>query len=659
MLNNVTNNVTNNVINNASKDINIDDNWISATKIKNFMMNDTLCDWLDFYYHKSAIQPAQTTSIQPAQTTAMQPAQTTAIQPAQTTAQQSESFTNYIMRQGIDFENHIFNILKSKFGMEVISVYNSYKKNICKDKYYFDKTLSYMKEGIPIIYQGILWNEKNKTYGIPDFIVRSDYINKIFKNPVIKLEHRTGCKFSDMWHYKILDIKNTTLNLAADGTHLLNNGLVPAYKGQLFIYNEALTNIQNYNSPVTYILGKKWNYVKDNIIFSGKDSFDRPGIINYTTYDKDINNKVINGLEWLNRVKNEGHLWQLNPPSVIELYPNMCNMYNTKWYNVKKELANNIYEITSIWNCGVKHRQNAHKKNIYSWKDINCNSKNLGHNGKKIAPIINSILDINRSENIISPTYIKSELPNKKLNIFIDFETLNELTQDSYNILFMIGIGWLEPDTNLWSYKWIVPDIINSENEFKIFDEMHSFINDLLEEYNANDNYTIYHWSDAEKTIYNKLAKKSNYKNINIFNNSFDLYKLFLNEPIIINGALDFSIKTIGAAMFKHGLIKEKWPDNISDGLNAMIKAKYANDQAIEKNIKLIETENIKNISIYNEADCKVLMEIYSYIKNNMIKPAETTPDNKPEATTNNKPNDKKRKNIRSTSQRAKKRRKN
>ena len=608
----------------------INNKWISATKIKNFMMNDTLCDWLDMYYksqdfHTSNKEEAghSVLQIQPsarisAQTSAQSSVYTPAHPPAQTSAQ---TFTEYVMNQGIQFENDIFDILKTKFGSDLVTVQTDY--NNCKDKAYFNKTISYMQEGAPIIYQGTLWNNKNKTYGIPDLIVRSDYINKIFKNKVLdNYKAEKGCKFSKTWHYNIIDIKYSTLNMACDGKHLLNNGMFPAYKGQLYLYNEALSNLQQYNSYTSYILGKKWNYVKNGDLFYGNNSFDKPGIINYSGYDALIPDKVKNGLLWMQKLKNDGHKWKINPPSVPELYPNMSSTYNTKWYTVKKELSEKIYEITDIWNCGIKHRQTAHNKNIFSWKDVNCNSSTLGHKGKKISPIIDSILNINRSDNIIQPAYIKSALPNALLNIFIDFETLNELTVDSSNTLFMIGIGWIDINTKSWVYKCIVSDKIDKENEIKIFVEMHNFINDLLEEYDAHNNYMLYHWSDAEKTIYSNLFKKV-IEMPNLFNYSFDLYKLFLKEPITINGALDFSIKTIGHAMYKNGLIKTKWPDDISNGLNAMIKAKHANDYAIQHNIKLVDLEVVKNIINYNEADCKVLMEIFSYIQNNMIRNVE------------------------------------
>ena len=36
-----------------------------------------------------------------------------------------------------------------------------------------------MRQGVPLIYHGVLHNKDNNTFGIPDIIIRSDYINEI------------------------------------------------------------------------------------------------------------------------------------------------------------------------------------------------------------------------------------------------------------------------------------------------------------------------------------------------------------------------------------------------------------------------------------------------------------------------------------------------
>ena len=47
-----------------------------------------------------------------------------------------------------------------------------------------------MEKGTEIIYQGVLCDFENKVFGVPDLIVRSDYINKIFNEIVISRNER-------------------------------------------------------------------------------------------------------------------------------------------------------------------------------------------------------------------------------------------------------------------------------------------------------------------------------------------------------------------------------------------------------------------------------------------------------------------------------------
>ena len=77
----------------------------------------------------------------------------------------------------------------------------------------------------------------------------------------------------------------------------------------------------------------------------------------------------------------------------------------------KEKISNEIGEITSIWYCGIKHRNIGLEDGISSWKDPNCTSSNIGMNGGVRAPIINRILDINRhNKHKIRPKKIKNNL---------------------------------------------------------------------------------------------------------------------------------------------------------------------------------------------------------------------------------------------------------
>ncbi|HIE82678.1 MAG TPA: hypothetical protein EYQ00_02010 [Dehalococcoidia bacterium] len=56
-----------------------------------------------------------------------------------------------------------------------------------------------------------------------------------------------------------------------------------------------------------------------------------------------------------------------------------CNGEHIDVYQrkIKNELNQIIYDITSVWMCGVRRRRIGHNKAIYSWKNNRCTALNL------------------------------------------------------------------------------------------------------------------------------------------------------------------------------------------------------------------------------------------------------------------------------------------
>ena len=50
----------------------------------------------------------------------------------------------------------------------------------------------------------------------------------------------------------------------------------------------------------------------------------------------------------------------------------MCNRYDAPYNAVKKEHAENIKELTCLWNVGPKNRQIGHENYIYKYSDSRC-----------------------------------------------------------------------------------------------------------------------------------------------------------------------------------------------------------------------------------------------------------------------------------------------
>ena len=115
-----------------------------------------------------------------------------------------------------------------------------------------------MKKGYDIIYQGVFHSYKYKLYGCPDLLVRSDKLKEIFNCDIVSDNYSDNLNLD--YHYVVIDIKHSTIKMAANGINIINCNQIPAYKGQVYIYNKILGEIQNYEPPYGYILGKKYEF---------------------------------------------------------------------------------------------------------------------------------------------------------------------------------------------------------------------------------------------------------------------------------------------------------------------------------------------------------------------------------------------------------------
>jgi hypothetical protein len=352
-------------------------------------------------------------------------------------------------------------------------------------------------------------------------------------------------------------------------------------------------------------------------------------VIDYNGNDKYYKATVDKAIQWIRRMRTEGHTWKLLPkPTVPELYPNMKNDKDDGFRLIKFELANNINEITNIWWCSYKKRQLAHSKKVYKWNDIKFNAELIDIKDNKTADTLNNILNINRnnSNKIRTVDLIKNNdwrCDNNIMEFYIDFETMNnnigQVEVDGNNIIFMICIGWDNNnlENNNWEYKTFMINSNNDDDELLMIKSMWELINNKMAEFNKTD-YTFIHWTGAEITFYNKFLDKHPFNNsiqLNKFK-SFDLHKLFLNNNIVVKDALNFSLKSVANAMHKNGLINTCWDKKSSctNGLQAMFLAYnlYKNNVYIDENNNIM-----KEIIRYNIIDCQVMYEMLSYLRIN------------------------------------------
>jgi hypothetical protein len=607
--------------------------WISASKTRNYALKDTLVDWLDFCYDKSSEKETFNRGDRSTRNCNHN--------------RNEYDFTKYIMKKGIQFETHVINLIKDKVKkIEFVTICTSmqnYDDNIME---YEEKTIKEIFKGTPIIYQAVLMNRTGSlsySYGMPDLLVRSDYLHKIvLLGPLDQtMINFKAPNFKGNYHYVVVDIKYTTLKLCANGIHIRNSGSAPAYKCQLYIYNHALGKIQGYEPAISFVLGRKYKYESKGMIYSGNDCFDRFGHIEYSKWDKNYINETIKAISWIKKLRSEGPEWKLLPvPSVPELYPNMSSVSDTNWNGLKMEYANKIGEISLLWNCGVKNRKIAHANGIYSFFDDNCCSKILGIDGSKQAPILDEIICINKKRifanalDRIHMVYNKN-VNNKwlelcKLRISVDFEIINSVCDDfselpkaqNYNRLFMIGLAY-KVQFKSTKYKMFLAKELSDIAEYQIIHQFYDFLRKTTDKYLGKKMSIpiIHHWGHIERSFFSNLCVrlvkaigKDIEEEIELVRTKLNWYDLsipFKNNPIVINGCFKFGLKEIAKRLNELGLIKSGWPNNLcTNGNIAMVMAQKAYQTSKNENKPVCKDPIIKEIMAYNKIDCMIIHEI-------------------------------------------------
>ncbi len=598
---------------------NMIEKYISPSKLFNYFLDDPLLDYLDYYgsllgYRKNECPEDVIT----------------------------------IMNKGCKFEEQVIHILR-KNKIPIIE--------ICKHSSWVDgslETLQLMSAGFPIIAQGYLVNNINKTKGRSDIIIRSDYLNKIKQGIISEDDAKIPSKFGN-WHYRIIDIKMSNLCLSADGKHIINTKLYKAYKAQVLIYNQALSFLQEYLPPQSYLLGRSSHNYDNSITFD--DCFSSMAAVDFSDYDSSFIDNLNNALMWHQTLHtlplpliigtDDNGLIKYDwdtletfiPKSLnLNLRPNMKNKYDYKWKDIKKQIATQRQELTLLWNCGVAKRNKAISNGVYNWSDylIYCR-ENPGYQNN----VLGCILEINdpKEKSLIQPDELDEDNlelipPKNKPFIVIDFETSNNLNDEfeflpekgGQDLVFLMGVTLVIPIENKipeYRYFSFIVKYLDLDEELIILKKMLRLLKTLKNEMNE-DRITLYHWSKAEQIFFEKMLDRQSdvmdeedHQMINDID-FLDILDIFKYQPITIKGAYDFGLKTIANAMYKNGMIQTIWENDLN-GFTVMLQIEKYNKEAIELGLKLTDYQEVNNIITYNMIDCQVLAEIIVYLQNKYL----------------------------------------
>ena len=584
--------------------------WVSPTRTRNYILDDPLLDWLELHGEARGFERDSSSPQYDSRT----------------------DFTTFLFGQGHKFEAAIIKLLRRDHRVETIA---TTPRVDARRPEKARETFAAMQRAVPIIYQGVLRDAEHETYGIPDLLVRSDVLQELFLDAISPPEASQAAPDlpGATWHYRIVDIKFTTLHLASRG-ELSNSGSAPAYKVQLFIYNRALGRLQGYEPPVSYLLGRGWRQRRQR----GSNAFDllapvpQAGNVTNKTPISEITEAAV---QWARKVRTAGAAWSVLPePSVPELYPNGSNDMDAPWHNAKRRIASELEELTQLWWISAQGRRQAHEAGVFRWTDPRVTPERVGVTRASTASTLAQILSVNRDADgpVVQPPRIgacrEDWHSTPPLEFYVDFETVSDLADDfsrlpergGQPLIFMIGCGHVEAGE--WRFESFVVDALTEPEEARIIEgwlaHMERVRRRLAPRLEAP---RLIHWSPAEVSFFERAydsAKvrqgRPDWPSLHWFD---FLTKVVRAEPVVIRGALTFSLKTIAKAMHRHGLIETLWGDGPADGMDAMMGAWWCAEESRHTGVPMSRIDLMQDIICYNEVDCKVMMEIVRYLREN------------------------------------------
>jgi hypothetical protein len=580
--------------------------WVGASKTRNYVLNDPILDWLDLYgMSRGYVRDDESSTYDP-----------------------RTDFAQFIFSQGDRFETAVVSHLGAK--VEIIRVAATPVELGSVET--ATTTLHLMKEGIPVIHQGVVFDPTTKTYGAPDLLVRSDVLAGLFPCTLRIDEAKLGAPNigAKDWHYRVLDIKFTTLKLTSNG-ELSDSESNPAHKVQLYIYNRALGWTQGITPNETYLLGRGWTQSKER----GSNCMERLAVVTHSgrtrkTATGELTDRACN---WIRQVREHGATWSIIPePSKPELYPNMSNQLDGPWHQAKKSIANELSELTLLWQVGVDKRRRAHEAGLRRWNDTNCSAEELGVTGATYGPMLQRMIEVNQASNggPIEPAQVRAGGDDWRatdgIEFYVDFETVSDLADDFSKIpdrggqplIFMIGCGHLKDGK--WNFSCFIAESLDEKSEAQIIDDWLEHMR--LVKVRLDSKMLppkVFHWSPAEPTSIESAYNSANNRHSHRWPRDLEwfdfLKKVVMGEPVVVRGAMGFGLKEFGNALYSHGLIDTCWESSSLDGLGAMVGAWRCYEEAISNYKSVREIDLMSEIERYNEIDCKVMMEIITYLR--------------------------------------------
>ena len=561
-------------------------------------------------------------------------------------------FVSIVNERSRTFLESVIDTWKANHSLSVIQIWDSDQEYVLsKNCPFYKSTRKAMDQGYDIIYNAVLHNKKNYTYGVVDVLIRTESLKIVFPNVTLQ---PVSYYHPSRNEYTVCMVKDMKLPLCKDGVHVKHTPSIDSIRGTSYLMNQAVGVIQGRTSHVSYLLGSRYEYVSGGVRVMGYSCFDRVGVFDFTYKDLDVGDHVTYGLSWVRYLRGYdggGNSYVSNKPSVSKsnifldhrCYPNMCNTQDYPYSRAKRIFAETYGEITSVWHCTEKNRKHAMDLGIHSWNDPKCTVDTLGVSSEYYKTRIREILNINRQtddsircigSDVLTCSDTKrifqdssgSTVSIKQNVCYIDFETVtihsrtfsdNNILTEQTTYIAMIGCGWEDSVTKKWRFCSFVVDELTTQGERRIIQLFYEHIMQLNSDTNTKTNPVLIHWGHAESSILDNAIirhTETTWGNLKPF--LVDLCNYFKKHIIVVRGSLTYGLKPIARALYQNNRIKTIWPDSsgCESGMDAMVQLLDIHKDVTGRGGCFFAHKDIHDIVKYNEIDCRVLYDIVKVV---------------------------------------------
>ena len=582
--------------------------WVPAGAVRHWCDADPLLDWLDLYGEERGFR-------------------------------RDDRAANYDVRfdlmrliaeRGRRFEDLVLAHLAERYPLTLISGMADDARSLEAAR----ATWNAVAAGDALVARAVLRDPQSRTYGMADLLVRSDTLGELFPAAFEGEEERVVAYAlpGQRWHYRIVDIRYTTLELLRDGSISASGDL--GLMAKLWILNTALGRLQGATPPYTYVLARGWRQGQ----LRGTSCFERVGRVKrdalVRSQEKLIGQVAAEAVEWVRRVRREGADWSVRPaPSIPELWPNMKDRYDAPWQKAKRDLAEELGELTLVAHVGPRVRTQAHARGVTRMDDPRVSAEFLGISTTNGARAVDAILAADRARDgrYVWPARIEADGGGWRepapVECYVDFETVNDVLDDlsafpargGQQLIFQIGCGRCVDGE--WTFRSFTTRALTAEAEADMIDEWVDHLRGLAREagLGSESEIRLFHWSAAETSAIENAYRSASARHRErrwpdlLWYDLLD--RVMQAEPVAVRGAHGFGLKAVANAMFRHGLIGTQWADGLADGAGVMAGAWHAAQEASLRGLSLTEIPLMREIEKYNEIDCRVMAEVLDHLR--------------------------------------------